>query len=284
MFPGQGSQKKGMGEDIFSAYPVLTRQASELLGYDVERLCLQDSQQQLIQTEYTQPALYVVSSLLYLRAVEEQGSPKYVVGHSLGEYTALFAANCFDFLTGLSLVAERGKLMGAVAGGGMLAVIGLTVEAIKKILSDHQFDSIDIANHNTMEYVVVSGAKENIVRVERLLARKARVCIPLEVSGAFHSRQMRNARDQFEKSIKKYQFRAPEIPIIANLTARPYHCQDIVHNLVNQITGTVCWVDSIRYLMRLGESEFKQIGPGKVLSGMIRRIQQEVTCFPLGKL
>lgn len=187
MFPGQGSQTKGMGIELFSYFSEQIKQADEILGYSVKELCLDDPQQQLNNTEYTQPALYIVEALSFLARVSEEPPPNYLIGHSLGEYAALFAAGAFDFGTGLKLVKKRGELMAKATGGGMLAVINLAEDRIKSLLQTHDLDSIDFANFNSPKQIVLSGPAADIAKANEILAQEALMCLPLKVSGAFHS-------------------------------------------------------------------------------------------------
>ncbi len=169
VFPGQGSQFKGMGAGLFDEFQDLTRQADDILGYSIEELCLEDPNHQLGKTQFTQPALYTVSALSYLKKMKESGrEPDYAAGHSLGEYNALFAAGCFDFETGLQLVKKRGELMSKAAPGGMAAVLGFTAEQVKEVLSDYHLTGIDIANHNSPSQIVIAGTKQDIEKAGRL--------------------------------------------------------------------------------------------------------------------
>src|SRR5437870_9742159 len=163
LFPGQGSQRVKMGEGLFDRFADLTQAASQQLGYSIERLCLADPEKQLFQTQFTQPALYVVNALSYLARIQDGGQkPDFLAGHSLGEYNALFAAGAFDFLEGLKLVQKRGELMAKIRGGGMAAVIGLTVQRIGEILHQSAFDRVEIANFNSPIQTIISGPYEDI--------------------------------------------------------------------------------------------------------------------------
>ncbi|MEO0443728.1 MAG: ACP S-malonyltransferase, partial [Pseudomonadota bacterium] len=167
-FPGQGSQYKGMGgEELFNAFPQLVNQADEILGYSIADLCLRDPEGKLGQTEFSQPALFVVNALMFNK---EKGSgvlPDYLAGHSLGEYNTLYAAGCFDFQTGLRLVKRRGELMGQAKNGGMAAVIGLPEEKVVGLLNDSGCRNLDIANVNSSKQVVVSGDIDDIHRLKK---------------------------------------------------------------------------------------------------------------------
>lgn len=276
VFPGQGSQKQGMGQDLFDYYLELTQEASDILGYDIKALCLDDLAENLNQTQYTQPALYVVNALTYLKQIEDTGlQPDYVAGHSLGEYNALFAAGAFDFATGLRLVQERGQLMSQAVSGGMAAIIGLKELEVNAVLA--QCEHIKIANYNSYTQFVISGAKESIDKSLALFEQAgAAMVIPLKVSGAFHSPLMGGASEQFKQFIQKFTFNAPSIPVIANLSAKPYPDKScIVDYLSSQITSSVLWTESINYLLQQNETDFIEVGPGLVLTGLIKRIKKQ---------
>ena len=276
VFPGQGSQKVGMGEDLFGKFPSLTQEANDVLGYDIKTLCLEDPAKQLNQTQFTQPALYVVNALSFLKQLDEQDlTPNYVAGHSLGEYNALFAAKVFDFATGLKLVQKRGELMSQATMGGMAAILGLSQSQVVDVLGQPSCQSINIANYNSNLQFVISGPKSDIEQSMGLFEQAgASMVIPLNVSGAFHSPLMANAREQFSHFLKEFKFNSPSIPVIANTTARPYEgSDDVACQLSAQITSSVQWTAIIDYLVQAGETEFVEVGPGKVLTGLIRRIR-----------
>lgn len=279
VFPGQGSQQKGMGQELFEEFKELVEKSDEILGYSIKQLCLDDPEGNLGKTQYTQPALYIVNALTYLNKVQESGKkPDFVAGHSLGEYSALFAAGAFDFETGLKLVKKRGELMSQASGGGMAAVIGLSEERINDILKENHFNNIDIANYNTPSQIVISGPKEDIERAKPVFEEAGvRTYVILKVSGAFHSRYMESSKNLFEDYLNSFNFSEMTIPVISNVSARPYKQSEAKKNLVEQITHSVKWTESIRYLMGKGDMRFEQIGPGTVLTGLIRSIQNEAT-------
>lgn len=274
IFPGQGSQYKGMGAGLFEEFPEIINKADEILGYSIRELCLFDRENTLSSTQYTQPALYTVNALMYLKKTDGGGEkPDYVAGHSLGEYDALFAAGVFDFATGLKLVKKRGELMGKARGGGMAAVIGLKTEDVAKILAGGQL-GIEIANINTPVQTVVSGPSENIRAASGVFEKAgASRYVVLNTSGAFHSRYMEPAKREFEIYLEKFSFHDPQIPVLSNYTARPYKAGAVKSNLAKQITGTVKWVDSIRFLQGRGEISIEQVGPGHVLDPMTKAIR-----------
>lgn len=276
VFPGQGSQKMGMGADLFKLFPDEVAAADAKLGYSIENLCMQDPGGQLNLTQFTQPALYVVNALTYLRKIKEGGKrPDFVAGHSLGEYNALLAAGVFDFITGLTLVQKRGEIMSRVSGGGMAAVIGLGVEQVREVLKGAQLDSIDIANLNSPMQVVIAGPKADVEKAQPAFENaKARMFVPLKVSGAFHSRYMKESQKEFETFLGSFTFAAPAIPVIANVTALPYESHRVKEMLSSQITSSVRWTESIQHLSKQAEPAFEEIGPGNVLTGLIRQIMK----------
>lgn len=277
VFPGQGSQTKGMGGSaLFAEFNDLVKKADDILGYSIATLCLEDPNSKLNDTAYTQPALYTVNALSYLKKIKENNiKPTFVAGHSLGEYNALFAAEVFDFETGLKLVQKRGALMSQATGGGMAAVVGLKADVIDKIIKEQGLNHICIANFNSYTQSVISGPKEDIVRCESLFINAgAMLFLPLKVSGAFHSPSMTDAQKDFQQFLSQFSFAKPIIPVIANVNAKPYPSQGIEHLLAEQITHSVLWQQSISYLLGEGESQFEEVGPGKVLTGLIGRIQK----------
>ncbi|MGA1823800.1 MAG: ACP S-malonyltransferase [bacterium] len=278
LFPGQGSQTKGMGAELFELFPDLTDKASRILDYSIQELCVEDNQNLLNQTQYTQPALYVVNALMYTKIMKETGrKPEYVAGHSLGEYSALFAGGAFDFETGLRIVKKRGELMSKATGGGMAAVIGFSEEKIRGVLEENGLTHIDVANFNAPSQTVISGLKDDIARVADIFKTAGFRYIPLRVSGAFHSRYMESAREEFERFLQSFEFTDLAIPVLSNVEARPYTKGKIRQLLADQITHSVKWTESIRYLMGKGIQEFKEIGPGNVLTNLVAKIQKEAT-------
>lgn len=284
LFPGQGSQAKGMGKDLFGRYPQYVEVADSILGYSISDLCLHDPLGQLSQTQYTQPALFVVNALSFLAKLDDGlAKPSYFAGHSLGEYNALWAAGVFDFKTGLELVAKRGHLMGEAKQGGMAAVIGLSKEEVEGVLCRHSLSSLDIANINGLTQIVISGPKEDILAAGEIFESvdKLRLYHPLPVGGAFHSRYMREAGKEFEKYIGLYSFKEPEVDVISNVSSREFDSHSIQHSLVQQISSVVRWSDSIFYLMRCGVDKFEEIGPGKVLTNLVTKMVKEKDAAPM---
>lgn len=276
LFPGQGSQQSGMGKGLFEEFADLTRTADEILGYSIADLCLTDPKKQLRNTAYTQPALYVVNAFSYYKRAAEHGSPDVVAGHSLGEYNALLAAEVFDFVDGLRLVRKRGELMAKARGGGMVAVLNKTEKEVRDILADSGLDGLDIANLNAPTQVVLSGPFADAERAKDVFeADDSCQCVMLPVSGAFHSRYMADAQGEFAEYLSEFTLRPPMIPVVANVTARLYRTTEIWDTLVAQLTSPVKWSESIRYLLGQGQEDLVEVGPGRVLTSLIRSIRRD---------
>ena len=274
MFPGQGSQALGMGGELFERYPDLVAEADAILGYSVREICLKNPDDKLNRTDYTQPALYIVNVMSFLAKVEDDEiRPDFVIGHSLGEYDALYAAGAFDFATGLKLVRKRGALMNAATGGGMAAILGMDDDGVSAALAELGVDSIDVANYNSPHQIVISGLKADIeAYAPKLEERGAQRVVILSVSGAFHSRYMKPAAEEFEAFLAGFSFGSLKIPCIANCSAQPYTDESIAPNLVTQMYSSVRWMDTVKSLRKQGADNFVEVGPGKVLSGLARRI------------
>ncbi len=272
LFPGQGSQSVGMGEEVFDEYSDLVSKADEILGYSIRTLCLEDPDSQLNLTHYTQPALYTVEALTWLS--KSQKTPDYLAGHSLGEYAALFAAGAFDFETGLRLVQKRGELMGKAEGGGMAAVIGLDGDAVRKILDSSSAEKVDVANFNSPSQAILSGPKEELDSLKSTFEEGgARRYIPLKVSAAFHSRYMEDAGKDFAVFLDDIDFGELNVPVISNVTAKPYGDGEIRDNLARQITSPVRWQESIDYILdNADDPQFEELGPGNVLTKLVQQI------------
>jgi [acyl-carrier-protein] S-malonyltransferase len=288
VFPGQGSQNIGMGLDLYKSYPSAKEvfdEADVSLGFSLSRLCFEGPEEELTKTHNVQPAILVVS-IAYLKALQDASrgnfpSPAFIAGHSLGEYTALVAAGVLSLTDAVLLVRERGRLMyeaGLKNPGGMLAVIGLDEETVKGI-SVHS--RTELSNINCPGQIVVSGAIEALAEANKLAkARGARALIPLKVSGAFHSALMEPVIAEFSKIVSNVRFRPPVIPVISNVTARPLTDADsIKKELVKQLRNCIQWQGSVEYMVHSGVTTFYEIGPGRVLSGLIRRINSELQIF-----
>jgi [acyl-carrier-protein] S-malonyltransferase len=293
VFPGQGSQSVGMGRDLYdnvkSAKDVF-EQADKALGFSISRLCFEGPEEELRQTINAQPAL-VITSFACLEATREINgdklpAPAFVAGHSLGEYTALALAGVFDFSTAVRLARERGRLMheaGQKHLGSMAAIIGLDETKLAAIC--RQSDTI-MANINCPGQIVISGAAKNVTRaMEMATAAGAGRAIKLQVSGAFHSPLMQPAVEGMSKYITATAFKKPSIPVIGNVTALPLTTVKAIKiELRNQLTSPVLWQRTIEYMVEQGVSTFIEIGPGKVLTGLIKRITKEVKTINIGDL
>ena len=273
VFPGQGAQGVGMGRAVFERYPTVVEEASQLLGWRVDRLCLEDPDGRLGQTQFTQPALFLVAALEYRARLEDgEPPPAAVAGHSLGEYVALHAAGGFDLLTGLRLVAERGRLMAAARDGGMSAVIGLPPRRLAEVVAGHP--DLDVANLNSFEQTVIAGPERALDAVEApLRAAGARSVIRLNVSAAFHSRAMQAAAAAFRPVLAGVRFQPLALPVISNRRAFAYRDDEIAAELERQIVSPVRWIESVEYLMRMGVREFREVGPGTSLTRLIAQIR-----------
>jgi [acyl-carrier-protein] S-malonyltransferase len=282
VFPGQGSQWPGMGHDLYVNLPeakTVFEEADSVLGFPLSRLCFQGPDDVLRQTVNAQPAIMTVS-VAYLKAnpqLRDRPQPSFVAGHSLGEYTALVAAGTLSFADALRLARERGRLMqeaGNQTSGGMLAVIGLDEATVQSVC---QATGMEIANINCPGQIAISGPSQAIERATQLAKEKgAQRVIPLPVSGAFHSRLMQPAADGMAKAVSNLHFQDAVVPIVANTTAQPMTSGNALKaELLNQLCHAVLWQKSIEWMIEEGALEFVEIGPGQVLTGLIRRINRD---------
>ena len=291
VFPGQGSQEVGMGYDIYQnsrQAGLVFQEADDVLGFTLSRLCFEGPADELRETINSQPALLTVS-VACLRAASEFNSmpePAFVAGHSLGEYTALVAANSLEFADAVRLVRERGRLMqeaGERKPGSMAAIIGLDDITVEEV---SQETGAVVANINCPGQTVISGTGEAVARgMDLAKARGAVGVVPLEVSGAFHSSLMQPAVKGMASAIAKVNLRDPEVPLVANSTAVPVTTADEVREeLLRQLCNCVQWQSSVEYMANAGVSVFIEIGPGIVLSKLIKRISKGVQVLHLGDL
>jgi len=277
-----------MGLDLYNSYPSAKQvfdEADASLGFPLSRLCFEGPAEELVKTHNVQPAILAVS-IACLKALQEASrgnflSPAFVAGHSLGEYTALAAAGVLSLTDAVLLVRERGRLMyeaGLKNPGGMLAILGLDEKTLKDVSLR---SGTEISNINCPGQIVVSGAIEALAEANDLAKTKgARAVIPLKVSGAFHSALMEPIIAEFSEIVSSFEFHSPSIPIISNVTAQPLTDVDsIKEDLVKQLRNCVQWQRSVEYIMQNGVTTFYEIGPGKVLSGLIRRINSELQIF-----
>ncbi|KAB7766668.1 ACP S-malonyltransferase [Xanthomonas maliensis] len=279
MFPGQGSQRPGMGEDLFDLadYTAIEPQVDALLGYSLRARCL-DKAYVFSGTDVTQPCLYMVNALHGIRVLRSGVQIGCVAGHSLGEYNALQAAGVFDLLTGLRLVHKRGTLMAQARGGAMTAVLGLSSATIVDLMLGHGLDMIDVANYNAPAQTVISGPEAEVAQATRIFeSAGATACIRLPVSGAFHSRLMETAARAFAGFIDAVDFQRPQIPVISNVTGTFYPAKAssavIASLLVRQIVRPVLWVKCVHSMLDAGATDFVEAGPGNVLMRLIPQIR-----------
>lgn len=279
LFPGQGSQHVGMGAKLFNLFPKIVAEADEILGYSVELLCLKDLKQQLNNTRFTQPALFVVNALAYRHRLQEDSNilPNFVAGHSLGEYNALESAQVITFADGLRLVKKRAELMSNSEKGIMAAIIGISPTKVLTILSENNLNSIDIANYNSDTQTIISGLETDMYNAQAFFEKNKAMYMPLNVSGAFHSRYMKTAREEFSVFLQNFKFNPPIIPVISNVNAKPYTIDSIKLHLADQLTHSVQWLDSIHFLLNQGVTEFIELGPGDVLTKLVRNIRSKYT-------
>lgn len=289
VFPGQGSQWVGMGRDLyqdFSSAKAVFERADESLGFPISRLCFDGPEDELRQTINAQPAI-VTDSFACLEASREMGNlppASFVAGHSLGEYTALAAAGVLDFDHAVYLSRERGRLMheaGQITPGGMAAIIGLDEAPLSELCAEA---GARVANINCPGQIVISGAEDNLNQaVELAKSRGAYRAIPLQVSGAFHTRLMQPAVDGMAEIIAKLEFNNPTTPIIGNTIAQPLATAAAVkEELLYQLCNCIQWQSSVEYMIRQGVNTFIEIGPGKVLAGLIKRIDRGVKILNIG--
>jgi malonyl CoA-acyl carrier protein transacylase len=275
VFPGQGSQRKGMGEGLFERYPHHVAEADAVLGRSLRTLCLDDPDGLLDRTDFTQPALFAVSALSFLARRDDGAAlPDFYAGHSLGEFNALFAADAFDFATGVALVARRGALMAQAPRGAMAAVIGPDIGRVLALLETAGFDDVDIANINSASQIVISGLEHDIAGSERVFTDAGARFIRLNVSGAFHSRWMREIQAQFGEFAAGMSLRPLQADVISNRTARPHARDAYLPQLIEQISHPVNWYESMSWLLARGEVNLEEIGPGTTLTGLFAKIRK----------
>lgn len=285
VFPGQGSQARGMGKEIAEAFVSARKvyeEADELLGYRLSALCFEGDEEELRQTVHAQPALFVTSvATWYALSEQVELHPVCVAGHSVGEYAALVAAGVLEWQDGLRLVRARAEAMQAAAEGSqgtMAAVLGLDAEAVETACAEASSAGVVcVANYNCPGQVVISGEADAVARAAELCrAKGAKRVIPLRVSGGFHSPLMQPAAERFRQALQGVRFHPPKVRVVANRTAdAPGTETDFVALLTEQLLHSVRWEESVRRMWELGAQLFVELGPGDVLSGLIRRTVAE---------
>ncbi|HVF10076.1 MAG TPA: ACP S-malonyltransferase [Abditibacteriaceae bacterium] len=283
VFPGQGSQKVGMGQSLCERFPAgktWFARANAVLGYDLMRLCFEGPEEQLTDTLHAQPALLTVSTLYFQWALARGHKSQMAAGHSVGEYAALVAAGVLGFEDALRLVQRRAELMASAPPGTMAAIIGLADDRLEETLQAAAAAGVVVAaNHNSPGQVVISGAANAVeAAMAEAKSRGAKITKKLAVSGAFHSPLMNEAGAQMAELIAAAPFQEAEIPVYQNTTARPATAAAALKAALQaQMTGPVRWTETIRAMVADGTTHFYELGPGTVLSGLIKRIDKEVT-------
>jgi [acyl-carrier-protein] S-malonyltransferase len=288
IFPGQGSQAIGMGKELAERYPVARQtfeEADEALGYKLSQLCFEGPEEQLRLTEITQPAI-LTASIAALRVLETRiPKPCAVAGHSLGEYSAHVAAGTIDFADAVRTVRNRGKYMQEavpVGVGAMAAIVGLKLDQIEEICKQAaQGEVCSPANINSPEQIVISGHTAAVERGAKLASEQgAKLAKLLPVSAPFHSSLMKPAQDRLEADLNELKMQQPVYPVICNFTASPVTDElQARQTLAAQVTGSVKWDQCMRWLINDGVQTFIEIGPGKVLCGLMRQIDRSKTCL-----
>ena len=285
IFPGQASQKVGMGLDFYENTDLGKNYydlANDILGEDIKDISFNGPDEKLKITKFTQPAIFIVSTIISHLLLEKGHNPDGVAGHSLGEYSALTAAGGIDFETGLELVKVRSNSMdnaGKLIPGTMAAVIGMDRARVKELTQKLSSEQIVVAaNYNTENQIVISGNIETVQGfIDIAKENGARMAIPLNVSGAFHSPLMKPAREELADKLDSIEITDINIPIYSNVNAKPTRKgSDIKKSLINQLENPVFWFDSINNMVSDGFSEFTEIGPGKVLCGLNKKINKDL--------
>lgn len=285
VFPGQGAQFVGMGQDIYQHSPAvqaLFAEANDVLGFDITKTMFEGTEEDLKQTKVTQPAVFLHSVAMTV-ALGDQFRPDMVAGHSLGEFSALVASRALPFDAALRLVSERALAMQAACEmqpSTMAAILGLPDEKIEEICASITEEIVIPANYNCPGQVVISGTIDGVAKAcELLKAAGAKRALPLKVGGAFHSPLMQPAKDRLAKAIEETNFSTPICPIYQNVDARPHtDVQEIKSNLIAQLTAPVLWTKIVQAMVADGAEQYIELGPGKVLAGLIGKIAPSATC------
>ncbi len=291
VFPGQGSQQVGMGKDLYESFPLAREyyeRAEEILEFPLKKISFEGPEEELKQTRVTQPALFVHSVILDQLLKKTGRQPDMVAGHSLGEYSAVVSAEALSFEEALPLVKLRGELMqhaGEVQPGTMAAILGLDDDTVEAVCREASAAGVVVpANYNSPGQLVVSGSVEGVRKAMELAKEKgARRAVELVVSGAFHSPLMESALEKLQEAIESANFKTPKIPLVPNVTARGTRDpEEIKKQLIGQLVQPVRWVESVRGMIAGGVTQFYEVGSGRVLTGLIKRIDRSVPCVPVG--
>lgn len=292
VFPGQGAQYVGMGKELYEKSQMakqMFEKANEILGFRITDIMFGGTDEELKQTKVTQPAIFL-HSVIWAKYLGNDFEPQMVAGHSLGEFSALVAAGSLSFEDGLVLVSKRAMAMQKaceITPSTMAAIIGLDDNKIVEICNEISQEEIVVAaNFNCPGQLVVSGSVKGIdIAIEKLKAAGAKIAKKLQVGGAFHSPLMKPAKDELEKAIKETNFAKPVCPIYQNATAQKATEPDVIkQNLINQLTAPVMWTQSVQNMVVDGAKEFVELGPGKVLQGLIQKIEKSAIVSGFDKL
>lgn len=291
MFPGQGAQYVGMGKKLYDNFDFAKKtfkEAKKILGFDLATICFDGQSEDLTQTIHAQPALFVVSFIMYQLYIKNRNvSPAFFLGHSLGEITALSCADIIGFSDTLKLIKARSLYMQKCCKddfGSMIAVIGNDLEIIKKYCQEVSdvYPSVEISNYNSPKQVVVSGKLESLEILKEKLKKKDFLVLPLHVSAPFHSQFMKSAAQKFKAELNKYKYNDINTPIISNVTAMPYlNKNSIINNLSEQIIKPVRWTSSVEYVIKNGANLLVEVGPKNVLKNLAKDICPNIKTLSL---
>ena len=296
LFPGQGSQIVGMGSEFYNNFPIVKKlfeEADETLGFKISKIILEGPDSELKLTQNTQPSIMLVSYSIFLILKNEfnfnMEKVKYFAGHSLGEYSALLCANSLNFQDALNLLFERGKSMQEavpVGKGSMLAILGSEINEINNYINQVKTNGVcEIANDNAQGQTIVSGNSEPIEELRNLLKQNKKKCIPLPVSAPFHCSLMNPAAEKMREKINKVNFKKPDFEIVNNVNALPTINPDEIKNfLFQQIYSKVRWKETINFMGEKKIHDFIEIGPGKVLTGLVKRIIPNSNSFSINSI
>lgn len=285
IFPGQGSQVVGMGQQLIAQDDTLYKQADEVLGFSLSQFMLEGPEETLTLTYNAQPALLTTGVLIAQRLQALGVEPDVVAGHSLGEYSALVTAGVMSFEDAVAIVHKRGLYMNEAvpAGeGAMAAILQMEAQALQQVTEQISADgdAVQIANVNCPGQIVISGTKQGVARASSLAKeRGAKRAIPLQVSGPFHSALMAPAADKLAKELAHVEIEAPRYTVIGNVHAQPVYAEHVKQELIDQVVSPVLWEQSVRAMLDLGVTTFIECGPGKVLSGLVKKVDRSATCL-----